>query len=115
MKAFLKAKLEELKTNSKIKNIWELYSGISDFKKGYQPRTNMVEDEKGDLVTDCHCILARWRNQSLSAIEYYVVNSIQFILCLSDPKGGYDPQDIGHVNSITPSVYIAICTEQAIK
>jgi hypothetical protein len=36
--------------------------GISDFKKGFVPRTNVVNDEKGDLVTDCHSILARWRN-----------------------------------------------------
>ena len=36
--------------------------GINDFKKGYQPRTNIVQDEKRDLVTDAHSILARWRN-----------------------------------------------------
>ena len=35
---------------------------ISDFKKGYQPRTNIVKDEKGDLVADCHSILARSSN-----------------------------------------------------
>jgi len=29
---------------------------------GYQPRTNIVKDEKGDLDTDSHSILARWRN-----------------------------------------------------
>ncbi len=33
-KAFLKAKIEEFETNSKIKNIRDLYIGISDFKKG---------------------------------------------------------------------------------
>jgi hypothetical protein len=38
-----------------------LYRGISDFKKGYQPRINIVKDEKGELLTDCHSILARWR------------------------------------------------------
>jgi len=48
VKEYLKHKLEELETNSKIKNIWDLYSGISDFKKGYQLRTNMVKDEKRD-------------------------------------------------------------------
>ena len=31
-------------------------------KKGYHPRTNLVKDKKGDWVTDCHSILARWRN-----------------------------------------------------
>jgi hypothetical protein len=39
-----------------------LYRGISDFKKGYQPRTNIVKDEKVDLVADSHSILARsWK------------------------------------------------------
>jgi hypothetical protein len=28
--------------------------GIENFKKGYQPRTNLEKDEKGNLVTDCH-------------------------------------------------------------
>ena len=27
--------------------------------KGYQPRTNIVNDEKGDLVADSHSIMAR--------------------------------------------------------
>ena len=39
-----------------------MYRGINDFKKGYQPRCNIVKDEKGDLVADSHCIVARWRN-----------------------------------------------------
>ena len=51
-----------IETNSKLKNIRGLYRGISDFKKGYQPRTNIVKDENYDLVTDCHNILAGWRN-----------------------------------------------------
>jgi len=47
-KAYLKAKTEELETNSKIKNIRDLYRGINDFKRGYKPRTNIVKDDKGD-------------------------------------------------------------------
>jgi len=61
-KPCLKAKIEELETSSRIKNIRDLYWGISDFKKSYQPRTNIVKDDKGDLVADSHSILARWRN-----------------------------------------------------
>jgi hypothetical protein len=61
-KEYLKAKIEELETNSKIKNIRHLYFVINYFKKSYQPITNMVKDEKGDMVTDSHSILARWRN-----------------------------------------------------
>ena len=60
-KAYLRAKIEELETNSKIQNIRDLYSGISDFKKGYQPKCNIGKDEKGDLVADSHSIVARWR------------------------------------------------------
>jgi hypothetical protein len=33
-KEYLKAKIDELDTNSKIKNIRDLYRGISDFKEG---------------------------------------------------------------------------------
>ena len=29
---------------------------------GYQPRRNIVKDEKCDLVADTHSIVARWRN-----------------------------------------------------
>jgi hypothetical protein len=32
---YLKAKIEELETKSKIKKIRDLYRGISDFKKGF--------------------------------------------------------------------------------
>jgi len=57
-KEYLKAKIAELETNNKIKNITDLFGGISDFKKGYQPRNNVVKYEKGDLVTDFHGIWA---------------------------------------------------------
>ena len=60
-KKYLKAKMYELETNIKIKKkyIRDLYRGISDLKKGYQPRTNIVKDETGDLVTGSYSILAR--------------------------------------------------------
>ena len=35
----------------------------------HKPITNIVRDEKGDLVTDSHIILARWRNHL-----YYLFN-----------------------------------------
>ena len=60
----MKAKVEEPETNSKIKNIRDLYSyrGINDCKKSYQPRNNIVKNEKDNLVADCNSILGRWRN-----------------------------------------------------
>jgi len=39
-------KIEEHETNSKIKNIRDLYRDINDFKKGYQPRCNKVKMRK---------------------------------------------------------------------
>jgi hypothetical protein len=39
-----------------------MYRGIHDFKKGYQPSSNIVKDEKDGLVTNSHSILARWKS-----------------------------------------------------
>jgi hypothetical protein len=59
-KEYLEAKIEEPETNSKIKNIRDFYRGTKDFKKYNQPRNNIVEDEKDDLVADSNSVLARW-------------------------------------------------------
>jgi hypothetical protein len=37
-KEYLKAKINELETSNKNKNIRDLHRGINDFQKGYQPR-----------------------------------------------------------------------------
>ena len=54
--------MDELESNSKIKNIRDLHGSISDFKKGYQPRTSSVKNGKVNLITESHRVLARWRN-----------------------------------------------------
>jgi hypothetical protein len=59
---YLKNKINKLESNSTNKNIRDLYSGINEFKKGHQPRTNLVKDEMGDLLADPHKILNRWKN-----------------------------------------------------
>ena len=73
-KKYLKVNIEELETNSKIKNIWDLHRGINAFKKGYQPRTNIVKDEKGDLVANSNNVLARWRNHFSQLLNVHGVN-----------------------------------------
>jgi hypothetical protein len=55
------SKIEDLETKSKIKNIRDFYRGRTDFKKGYQPRTTIVQKETGELVTGSYSILAKWR------------------------------------------------------
>jgi len=69
-KEYLKGKIDELKTDSKIKNITDLFRGNSNLMKGYQPITNIVQDGKGDLVTDSYSILARRRTISLICSVY---------------------------------------------
>ena len=64
-------------TNSKTKNIRDLYRNISDFKKDYQPSTNIVKDEKGDLVADSHIILARWKNSFSQLLNVHGVNDVR--------------------------------------
>ena len=76
-KAYLKAKIEDLETNSKIKNIWDLYRGINDFKKGYQPRTNIVKDETGDLVTGSYGILAKWSDYLSQLLNVHGVHDVR--------------------------------------
>jgi hypothetical protein len=58
-KEYLKAKIQELEVNSKINNFRDLYRGISEFQKGYQPRTIIVKDEKGDSIADSQSVMAR--------------------------------------------------------
>jgi hypothetical protein len=54
---YLKAKIEKLENNSKIKkNTREFYRGISDFEKGYQPRTTITKNDNSDLAADSHRI-----------------------------------------------------------
>jgi hypothetical protein len=73
---YLKSKFNELKT-SKNKNVGDLYRNISVFNKGYQPRTNIGQDEKSDLVADCHSILARWKNHFSQLLNVHRVNDVR--------------------------------------
>jgi hypothetical protein len=59
---YLKDKINDLESSSKNKNIRDLFRDINEFKKGYQPRTNLVKDERGDLLADPHKFLHRWKN-----------------------------------------------------
>jgi hypothetical protein len=40
-------KINELESASKNKNLKDLYRGITEFKKGYELRTNLVKDQNG--------------------------------------------------------------------
>jgi len=54
-----------------------LYKGINDFKKGYQYKTKIAKDEKGDLLIDSHSTLARWRKHFSELFNEYWVNNVR--------------------------------------
>jgi hypothetical protein len=76
-KAHLKAKIKNFENKSKIKNIRDLYRGINDFKKGYQPRTTIVKEETGDLVTDSCKILGSWRDYFSKLLNVHGVHDVR--------------------------------------
>ena len=78
-KAYLKAKIEELGTNSKIKIIRNLYRSISDFKKGYQPTTYIVKDEKVYLFADSYSIVARGMNYVCISPSYWMCMDLMIL------------------------------------
>jgi hypothetical protein len=60
-------------------NIIELYRGINEFKRVYEPRNNLVKDENGDLLADSHSVFNRWKNY-FSVIECEKSSSV-IVIC----------------------------------
>jgi hypothetical protein len=58
----LKGKINELEANNKKKNIRDLYRGINEFKKYFQPRINIINDDNVNLIADTKNILYNWKN-----------------------------------------------------
>jgi hypothetical protein len=65
---YLKDKINERATNSKNKNIRDLFRGINEFKTGYQSRNNLVKDENSDLLADSHKLFDWWKGNHLSQL-----------------------------------------------
>jgi hypothetical protein len=76
-KEYLKDKINELATDSK--NIRDLYRGINEFKRGYQPRNNLVKDENGDLLADSHNVLIRQKNYFSQLLNVHNVSDVRQI------------------------------------
>jgi hypothetical protein len=62
---YLKDKINDLATNSKNEYIRSLYRGINTFKTGFQCRSNSVNYENCDLLSDSHNISNRQKNYSV--------------------------------------------------
>jgi hypothetical protein len=72
---YLKDKINVFATNNKNKNITDLYRGINEFKRGYQPRNNLVKDENGDPLAKFHNILNRWKNYFSKLLNVHNVST----------------------------------------
>jgi hypothetical protein len=59
---YLEGKINKLRSDNKNKNIRDLYRGINEFKKGYQPRIYIIKDENGNMLADSQSVLNRWKN-----------------------------------------------------
>jgi hypothetical protein len=77
MEEYLKDKINELAMNSKNKNIRDLYRGINGFKRGYQPRNNLVKDYNGDLLADSNNILNKCKNYFSQLLNMHNVNDVR--------------------------------------
>ena len=51
-----------------------MFRGTTDFKK---PKTNVVKDEKGGVVTDSRSILARWRDHFSQLLNMRGFNDVR--------------------------------------
>jgi hypothetical protein len=68
--------LHEISNDNDIK---DLYRGRNDFKTGYQPRTNLVKDENGDMLADPHNIMNRWKKYYSQLLNVHRVSDIRQI------------------------------------
>jgi hypothetical protein len=73
----LKGKINEFETNNTNKNIRDLYRGINEFKKGYQPRINIIKDENGNLIADPQSVLNRWKNFFNQVLNEHGVHNVR--------------------------------------
>jgi hypothetical protein len=73
----LKVKINDLETNSKNKNIRDLYRCMDEFKKGYQPRINIIKDEDGNLLAHPQSVLNNWKNFFNRVLNMHAVHGVR--------------------------------------
>jgi hypothetical protein len=74
---YLKGKINELQTNNKNENIRDLYRGINELKKGYQPRINIVKDDNDSPLADPQNVLKRGENFLNQVLNIHGVHDVR--------------------------------------
>jgi hypothetical protein len=54
-----------------------LYRGINEFKRGYQPRINIINGKNGNLLADPQSVLNRWKNAFNQVLNVYGVYDVR--------------------------------------
>jgi hypothetical protein len=54
-----------------------MYRGIKEFKKGCQPRINIINDENDNLLADSQCVLNRWKYFFNKVLNVHGVHDIR--------------------------------------
>jgi hypothetical protein len=78
---YLKDKIE-LQSDSKNKDVRYLHRNTTEFKKDYQPRSNLAKDERSDILVDSHKIVSRWENyfcQLLQVLGQVLLSRLKWI------------------------------------
>jgi hypothetical protein len=71
----VKGRINELAKNSNNKHIRDVHRGINEFKRGYQPTSNTVKDENGDLLAHAH-IFNGWKNCFFQLLNVHRVSDV---------------------------------------
>jgi hypothetical protein len=63
-----------------------LYRGINEFKKGYQPRINIIKDENGNLLAHPQNVLNRWKIFFSQTLNVHGVHDVrQMVVHTAEP------------------------------
>jgi hypothetical protein len=72
----LKENINELEANSKNKNDRDLHRGTYGFKKGYQPKSNLVTVGNGDVLAYSQSILNRQKNYFFQLLNVHGTDDV---------------------------------------
>jgi hypothetical protein len=56
-----------------------LQQTVNDFKRDYQPRSNIVKDRNCDLLADSHSILNRWKKYFTQLLKVDMMSDVRQI------------------------------------
>jgi hypothetical protein len=57
--------------------ILKICTETNEFKKGYQPRINIIKDENGNLLADPQSVLNRWKNFFNQVLNVHRVHDVR--------------------------------------